>query len=137
MEFYKFCWEVFEHDLFQCISEFFLQDHLPKVILITFISLIRKFHNPQDLSDYHPICLISSVYMIISKLLVGGLKGVLDKLISDNQSMFIPNRGLHDIFLALNEVVDYAKRKINVYLSLKLILKRLSILFLGAIFFIP
>ncbi|XP_058776733.1 uncharacterized protein LOC131651072 [Vicia villosa] len=38
------------------------------------------------------------------------LKSVVDKLVFVNQSAFVPNRGLQDGVLVLNEVVDYAKR---------------------------
>lgn len=40
--------------------------------------------------------------MIILKLMVGRLKGVLDKLDSVTQSSFVPNKGLHDGVLVLN-----------------------------------
>ncbi|XP_058776651.1 uncharacterized protein LOC131650971 [Vicia villosa] len=110
MEFFKVCWDIIKIDLFDCITEFFTQVHLPKAVSASFIALIPKCLNPQSLTDYRPICLISSVYRIISKLLATRLKGVVDKLVSLHQSAFVPNRGLQDGVLVLNEVVDYAKR---------------------------
>lgn len=40
----------------------------------------------------------------------GKLKGMLNKLVFDNQSAFDPNRGLHDSVLVLNQVVDFTRR---------------------------
>lgn len=37
--------------------------------------------------------------------------GVLDKFVFGNQSDFVPNRGLHDGVLVLNELVNFIKRK--------------------------
>lgn len=55
---------------------------------------------------------------------MGVLKGVLDKLVSTNQSSFIPNRGLFDIVLVLNELIDFAQRNIKGLFLFKLDLKK-------------
>lgn len=87
-----------------------MHSHLPQAISATFISLIPKNHNPQGLNDYRQICLIGSIYRIISKLLIEIMKGVMDKLVSLSQSMFVSKKGLLDGVLVLNELVDFARR---------------------------
>lgn len=77
MKFYKARWSIIKFDLLECINDFFLQTYLSKSMVLSFISLIPKNHNPQILNDYHPICLIGSIYRIISKLLVDRLKRLL------------------------------------------------------------
>lgn len=43
---------------------------------------------------------------------------MLNKLVSDNQPDFDPNRGLHDSVLVLNQVVDFTRRnKKGLFLS--------------------
>lgn len=76
----------------------------------TFISLIPKNHNPQAFNEYSPICLIGCIYRIILKLLAKRLNGVMDKLVSLNQSTFIPKWCLFDRVLVLNEFFDFARR---------------------------
>jgi hypothetical protein len=64
---------------------------LPKALTASFLTLVPKKDHPQELFDYRPICLIGSLYKILSKLLANRLKLVLGKLISKCQSAFLPN----------------------------------------------
>lgn len=86
MEFFKASRDIIKSDLFDCIGEFFLLTHLHKAILASLMLLIPKCQNPQSLNDYFMICLIWSIYCIISKLKTGRLKRVSDKLIYVNHS---------------------------------------------------
>jgi hypothetical protein len=72
---------------------------------------VPKKDHPQDLFDYRPICLIGSLYKILSKLLANRLKRVLGKLISKRQSAFLPQRQILDGVVVLNEIIDLAKRR--------------------------
>ncbi|PNX71591.1 cysteine-rich receptor-like protein kinase, partial [Trifolium pratense] len=92
-------------------DEFHEKVALPKVVTASFFILIPKKDHPQDLFDYRPICLIGSLYKILSKVLANRLKKVLGKLISSYQSAFLPQRQILDGVLVLNEVIDLAKRR--------------------------
>ncbi|MCI03330.1 LINE-1 reverse transcriptase like, partial [Trifolium medium] len=70
-----------------------------------------KKDHPQVLSDYRPICLVSSLYKIVAKVLAARLKKVLGKVISKFQSAFLPNRQILDGVLVVNELIDLAKRR--------------------------
>ncbi|MCI51116.1 transposon TX1 putative protein, partial [Trifolium medium] len=59
------------------LSEFHISAHLPKAFTASFLALIPKKDHPQVLSDYRPICLVSSLYKILSKVLASRLKKVL------------------------------------------------------------
>jgi hypothetical protein len=72
---------------------------------------VPKKDHPQDLFDFRPICLIGSLYKILSKLLANRLKRVLGKLISNCQSAFLPQRQILDGVVVLNELIDLAKRR--------------------------
>jgi hypothetical protein len=110
-KFLKVCWDIIKHDIMNFLNEFFGSATLPKAFTASFLTLIPKKDHPQALSDYRPICLISSMYKILSKLLAGRLKHVLGKLISHNQSAFIPDRQILDGVLVVNELIDLAKRR--------------------------
>lgn len=58
-----------------------------------------------------PICIIGSLYKILSKLLSARLREVVGKLVSSNQTAFIPGRNILDGVLVVNEVLDLAKRE--------------------------
>jgi hypothetical protein len=107
----KAYWEIFKSDIMVFFSEFHSNAILPKAITASFLTLIPKKDNPQALSDYRPICLISSLYKILSKVLAARLKKVLGKLISKVQSAFLPNRQILDGVLIVNELLDLAKRR--------------------------
>ncbi|CAJ2637088.1 unnamed protein product [Trifolium pratense] len=105
------CWEIVKFDIMDFFSEFYNKSSLPKAITASFIALIPKKDHPQVLSDYRPICLVSSLYKILSKVLAARLKKVLGKLISKVQSAFLPNRQILDGVLVVNELLDLAKRR--------------------------
>ncbi|GAU32122.1 hypothetical protein TSUD_218730 [Trifolium subterraneum] len=109
--FFKTCWEIVKDDLMEFVFEFYNNASLSKAITSSFIALIPKKDHPQVLSDYRPICLVSSLYKILSKILAARLKKVLGKVISKVQSAFLPNRQILDGVLVVNELLDLAKRR--------------------------
>jgi hypothetical protein len=49
--------------------------------------------------DYRPISLCNVVYKVVSKCLVNRLRSLLEDLVSENQSTFIPGRLVTDYIL--------------------------------------
>jgi exonuclease III len=107
----KACWEIIKGDVMAFFSEFHSNAILPKAFTASFLTLIPKKDHPQALSDYRPICLVSSLYKILSKVLATRLKKVLGKLISKIQTAFLPDRQILDGVLVVNELLDLAKRR--------------------------
>ncbi|GAU48216.1 hypothetical protein TSUD_405030 [Trifolium subterraneum] len=109
--FLKSYWDIIKGDIMEFLAEFHKSANLPKAITASFLALIQKNDHPQALSDYQPICLVSSLYKILSKVLAARLKKVMGKLISKVQSGFLPNKHILDGVLVVNELIDLAKRR--------------------------
>lgn len=60
------------------------------------IVLMPKGNNPECIKDHRPISLCNVIYKVISKILVNRLRPLLDELISETQSAFIPGRLITD-----------------------------------------
>lgn len=76
--------------------EFHNKANLSKAVSPSFLSLIPKVDNPQNLAEFRPISLVGSMYMIVAKTLGNKLKGVMDKLVSKSQTTFIPVRHIQE-----------------------------------------
>lgn len=63
------------------------------------------------MTDLRPISLYNVIYKIISKVLANRLKLIIDLIISDTQSAFIPNRLITDNIMVAYEVMRFMKRK--------------------------
>jgi hypothetical protein len=90
----------------------------------TTVVLIPKVKDPHSLKDLRPINLCNVLYKIISKVLAGRLKSILDGIISPNQSAFVLGRLIKDNILVAYEMTHFLlknKRGGNAgYLALKL-----------------
>lgn len=102
--------DVLKGNLIDFVMEFHTNAKLPLTITETLLTLIPKTHNPQELHELRLICIIGCLYRIISKMLVARIKKVIRSLISSCQLTFIHKRQILDGVLAINEVVDFAKR---------------------------
>lgn len=58
----------------------------------TFLVLIPKYQVAKVLKDFRPISCLSSVYKIISKVLISRLNLVMKSLISQPESIFVEGR---------------------------------------------
>lgn len=73
------------------------------------IRLIPKITSPKVVADYRPIAICNVYYKIISKILTGCLQPILDSIISENQSAFIPGRAITDNIMITHETLHFLK----------------------------
>lgn len=95
----------------EIVQQFFTTGVIDDQLRHTNIALIPKKRNPNFMTDLRPISLCNIVYKIISKVLANRLKQIIDSIISDTQSVFIPGRQITDNIMVAFEVMHYMKRK--------------------------
>lgn len=109
--FIKSCWSTIKGEILGVLDQFHANGRFPKASTSSFVALIGKKKNPQELTDFRPISLIECIYKIISQILAMRLKGVLSGIISSTQTAFIKGRQILDGVLVANEVINFAKKK--------------------------
>jgi len=83
--FIKFCWEIIKKDVMAAMKDFSVSGHCPRGTNASFLCLIQKVENPQQLGEFRPISLVGCMYKIISKALSLRLKKVISKVIDVKQ----------------------------------------------------
>ncbi|XP_058780621.1 uncharacterized protein LOC131654295 [Vicia villosa] len=109
--FIRKCWSFMKKDFSLFFNGFYADGILSKATVSSFINLIPKKESPSRLDDFRPICLVGCLYKAISKLLASRLKKVLNSVISEVQSAFVPCRNLLDGVMVANEIMDYAVKE--------------------------
>jgi hypothetical protein len=94
--FFQRNWLVLKEEITTAIKHFFSEGVLPEGSNDTIIALIPKTKNADYLKDFRPISLCNVVYKIISKCMVNRMRPLLDSLIDECQSAFIPGRLITD-----------------------------------------
>ena len=77
----------------------------------TRIALIPKKNEPQYMSDFRQISLENVISIIVSKVLANKLKVIFPNVISDAQSVFVPDRQITDNTTIVFEVLHRMRNK--------------------------
>lgn len=91
--------------------EFLNGGDMPEMVNSTVLVLIPKVKNPQELPQFRPIALCNVLYKICSKVIANRLRLVLDDIISEEQSAFVPGWLITDNVLVAYENIHYLKKK--------------------------
>ncbi|GJX34584.1 RNA-directed DNA polymerase, eukaryota, reverse transcriptase zinc-binding domain protein [Tanacetum coccineum] len=110
-KFFKKSWKTTGKDVCEAVREFFKTNKLLGEVNATLITLVPKIHNPNKVSDYRPIACCNVIYKCISKIITNRITGCLDKLISINQSAFVPGRIIQDNLLITQELLKGYNKK--------------------------
>ncbi|KAI0502609.1 hypothetical protein KFK09_017564 [Dendrobium nobile] len=93
-------------DIWLAVNHFMVSGDMPISWNETIIVLIPKIQNPQEVTNYRPICLCLTIYKIIANMLLSRLELVIHKLISTDQAAFIKGRSLSDHVLLAQEIFN-------------------------------
>ncbi|GKV19445.1 hypothetical protein SLEP1_g29706 [Rubroshorea leprosula] len=106
--FFQHFWPVVGKGVIEACLEFLNNGNsLPKELNITHIIMIPKVGEPKVIGDLRPISLCNVIYRIIAKVLANRLKQVLSRVISVEQSAFLPGRWIIDNLLVAFEALHY------------------------------
>ncbi|RVW47602.1 Transposon TX1 uncharacterized 149 kDa protein [Vitis vinifera] len=72
----------------------------------TFLVLVPKKGEADDLCDYRPINLVGGLYKLLTKVLANRLRKVVSKVVSPTLNAFVERRQILDVALIANEAID-------------------------------
>uniref|UniRef100_A0A2N9EFE5 Reverse transcriptase domain-containing protein n=1 Tax=Fagus sylvatica TaxID=28930 RepID=A0A2N9EFE5_FAGSY len=104
--FYHACWHVIKDDLMAVFHELYSEGSIAKSINATFLTLIPKKSNANEVRDFRPIALVGSIYKIVAKVLANRFSMVLGGIISSTQNAFVKGRQISDSVFIANECID-------------------------------
>ncbi|CAN0884339.1 LINE-1 retrotransposable element ORF2 protein [Linum grandiflorum] len=120
LEFFKQNWRLVQEQVMLAFADFFSRSKLPNMVSCTFVCLIPKKEVVEDVRDFRPISLTSSLYKILSKVLLERLLELMPVLVSKHQCAFVSDRQILDAALIANELIDSRRRSGKSGLVIKL-----------------
>ena len=82
LAFWKNCWEFVKKNILEMFKEFYEQNVFLKSLNNTFLVLLPKKGETEDLGDFRPINLLRRLYKLLAKVLANRLKKVIGKVVS-------------------------------------------------------
>lgn len=90
--FFQKYWEVLKPSVIDLCCQAFDSGSLPEGINDTYLCLIPKFSNANNLKNFRPIGLCNTIYKVITKTIANRLKPYLSNIIGPQQASFIKGR---------------------------------------------
>lgn len=118
--FYQKCWDIIGTELWEAIEASRQGGSLLAEINYSFFTLIPKKSVPENPRDYRSIALCNTIYKIFSKILENRIKPLLSKIISEEQTEFVPGRSILDGIITIQETIHSVQKMKKVCMFMKL-----------------
>ena len=109
--FYQKYWHLIGKDVTKVVLTCLNSGKILNAINHTYITLIPKVQNPEEVMEFRLISLCNVIYKIISKVLENKLKTLLPTIISESQSAFILKRLITDNILVAFETLHHMQHQ--------------------------
>ncbi|CAL1409072.1 unnamed protein product [Linum trigynum] len=108
--FYRLYWHIIGDDVVGTVLNILDLGIMPEQLNHTLIALIPKVKNPESPKEFRPISLCNVLYKLVAKVLANRLKEVLDSVVTEEQSAFVPRRFITDNVMAAFECFQLMKK---------------------------
>lgn len=109
--FFQSKWQIVGDKIYSLVEEIFTNPSKAAEINQTTVVLFPKTDFPESLKELRPISLCNVSLKIVTKLIAERLKGVIDKLVSQEQCSFIANRSSCDNIIIAQEAIHTMRQK--------------------------
>ena len=106
LAFWQSRWDLVKEEVMGFFRDFHEHERFVRSLNSTFLVLVPKKGDVEDLRDYKPINLVGRLYKLLAKVLANRLKQVVGKVVSSSQNAFVEGRQILDAVLIANEAVD-------------------------------
>ncbi|XP_074305542.1 uncharacterized protein LOC141640759 [Silene latifolia] len=98
-------WYVVKEDITEAVMSALNSGFILNELNRTFITLVPKCQNPENVTDYQPISLCNVMMKIITKCIANKLARVMEYIVGDFQNVFVPGRLIIDNILLAHEAI--------------------------------
>jgi hypothetical protein len=109
LEFYTTNWDTIKTDLLLLFNQMFVQHRLSVKQKHGIVINLPKCPNPQALSDYRPITLLTTEYKIMSRIIANRLRNTFTDQLRESQHCGLPGTTILDITAGIRDTVAYAE----------------------------